>query len=164
MDILSVDKINEISRLLQKREQTIAVAESCTAGLIQNAFSQANNATSFFQGGITAYNLGQKTKHLRVNPVFAESCNSVGQEVSNRMAMEVALAFNAEMGLAITGYAKPVPSLSIEDCYAYISIVEYPNILLEKRIKGDPTRSLFENQRLFTEKMMDNLLQILKGK
>lgn len=164
MHIFNHHKINQISRLLQGRKQTIAIAESCTAGLIQNALSQATDATSFFQGGMTLYNLGQKAKHLHVNPVFAEACNSVGKEISDKMAMEVALAFNAELGLAITGYAQPVSVLSIDDCYAYIAVSEYSKIILSKRIKGDPSKSLSENQFIFMEKTMDELLKILKKK
>lgn len=164
MNIYNHNKINQISRLLQARKQTIAVAESCTSGLIQNALSQATEATSFFQGGMTLYNLGQKVKHLQVNPVLAEACNSVGKEISDKMAVEVALAFNAEVGVAITGYAQPVSPLSIKDCYAYIAIAECSGVILSKRIKGDPLKSLFENQSIFMEKTVDELLKILKKK
>lgn len=164
MNIFNHNKINQISRLLQGRKQTIAIAESCTAGLIQNALSQATEATYFFQGGMTLYNLGQKARHLHVNPVFAEACNSVSKEISEKMAMEVALAFNAELGLAITGYAQPVSTLSIKDCYAYIAIAEGSNVILSKRIKGDLLKTLFENQYIFMEKTMDELLKIIKRK
>lgn len=163
MNIFDHDKINQISRLLQERKQTVAVAESCTSGLIQNALSQAPEATSVFQGGMTLYNLGQKAKHLNVNPVFAETCNSVSKGISEKMALEVALAFNAELGLAITGYAAPVAELSIKNCYAYIAIAEQSNIIVSKRVKGDPRKSLFENQSVFMKKAIDSLMEILKG-
>ncbi len=65
------------------------------------------------------------------------------------MAMEKALAFNAEVGLAIAGYAQPVSDLSKENCSAYIAITEGSNIILSKKIKGDPLESLFENQIYF---------------
>lgn len=164
MNIFNHNKINQISRLLQDRKQTIAIAESCTAGLIQNALSQATEATSFFQGGMTLYNLGQKAKHLYVNPVFAEACNSVSKEISDKMAVEIALAFNAELGIAITGYAQPISTLSIKDCYAYIAIAEDSKVILSKKIKGDPLKTLFENQFIFMEKTMDELLKILMKK
>lgn len=42
------------------------------------------------------------------------------------MALVVAVGFNVELGVAITGYAKPVPNLSIDSCYAFITLSEGP--------------------------------------
>ena len=154
------DKIDKISEHFIKQGKTIAIAESCTSGLIQNIFSQANQATLFYQGGMTLYNLGQKAKHLNVNPITSESCNSVSKEVAEKMALEVAIAFNAELGVAITGYAQPMPKLSINSCYAYIALMEGTKILLSKKIKGDSSKTLLENQMIFMEKMIEEILRI----
>ena len=81
------DKIDKISEHLIKQGKTIAIAESCTSGLIQNVFSQAKKATLFYQGGMTLYNLGQKAKHLNVNPITSETCNSVSKEVAEKIAV-----------------------------------------------------------------------------
>lgn len=54
------DIVNDIKDLLADRKETLSVAESVTAGHLQAAFSSALEATKFFQGGITAYNAGQK--------------------------------------------------------------------------------------------------------
>ena len=164
MNIFDIQTVNRISRLLQDRKQTVAVAESCTSGLIQNAFSQAKNATLIFQGGITAYNLGQKTKQLNINPIMAENCNSVSKEVSEKMAMEVAPKFNAELGLAITGYAEPVPELDIKTCYAFIALAENGKIVLSKKIMGDTAKSMFENQCIFVGKTLVHLLNLWDSK
>ena len=74
--------VNTIKDILCQRKQTIAVAESVTAGHLQAALSSAVEASHFFQGGITAYNLGQKCRHLQVNPISAEGCNCVSEEVA----------------------------------------------------------------------------------
>lgn len=154
------DKIDKISDLLIKQGKTLAIAESCTSGLIQNIFSQAKQATLFYQGGMTLYNLGQKAKHLNVNPITSESCNSVSKEVAEKMALEIALAFNAEIGVAITGYAQPIPKLSIDSCFAYISLAEGTKIISSKKIKGDASKTLLENQFIFMEKVVDEILNI----
>lgn len=75
---------------------------------------------------MTLYNLGQKAKLLNVNPITSESCNSVSKEFTEKMALVVAVGFNVELGVAITGYAKPVPNLSIDSCYAFITLSEGP--------------------------------------
>ena len=131
------DKINQISEHLIEQGKTIAIAESCTSGLIQNIFSQVKKATLFYQGGMTLYNLGQKAKHLNVNPITSESCNSVSKEVAEKMAIEITNAFNAELGVAITGYAQPMPKLSVNSCFAYIALAEGTKIIFSKKISCD---------------------------
>ena len=56
------------------KENTIAVAESVTSGLIQSAFASIEDASRFYRGGITAYNMGQKYRHLFVEPIHALAC------------------------------------------------------------------------------------------
>lgn len=89
--------------------ETIAVAESVTSGFLQAAVSTVPDAAKFYQGGITAYNLGQKYRHLHVNPIHAENCNSVSAEVAETMALHVCRLFGSHWGVAITGYATKVP-------------------------------------------------------
>src|SRR5690349_20740357 len=101
--------LDNIGQLLLSRQQTIAIAESVTAGLLQFHLSTATDAAKFFHGGITAYNVAQKFKHLDVEPIHALSCNCVSQKVADEMAMNVSHNFNSDWGIAITGYATPVP-------------------------------------------------------
>ncbi len=101
--------LHQIKDQLIRKNQTIAVAESVTAGLLQLALASAEEAVRFFQGGITAYNLGQKYKHLNVEPVHAELCNCVDRVVAVEMARNVTDLFRSDWGIAITGYATPVP-------------------------------------------------------
>lgn len=155
-------KLNQSAELMTRKKLTIAVAESCTSGLIQNVFSQAEDAMAFFQGGITAYNAGQKAKQLNINPIHAENCNSVSKEISEKMALEVSKRFNSELGLAITGYAQPVPEHGIEDCFAFVSLIRSSEIMFSKRIKGDPKKKLVENQYIFIEKILDEIIKVLK--
>ncbi len=65
------DITNNIKDLLSTQKLTLSVAESVTAGHLQAAFSSTVEAAKFFQGGITAYNAGQKTKHLNIEPIAA---------------------------------------------------------------------------------------------
>ena len=158
------DKINQISKHLIEQGKTIAIAESCTSGLIQNIFSQAKKATLFYQGGMTLYNLGQKAKHLNVNPITSESCNSVSKEVAEKMAIEITNAFNAELGVAITGYAQPMPKLSVNSCFAYIALAEGTKIIFSRKISGDASKTLLENQIIFMEKVLTRLHKYLLSK
>jgi hypothetical protein len=57
---------NKIGTTLIANKQTISVAESVTAGAVQRMLSRIPDAADFFQGGLTAYSIGQKYKHLNV--------------------------------------------------------------------------------------------------
>src|SRR5688572_182489 len=106
--------INDIARLLLRKKQTIAVAESVTSGNIQAALSRAENAAQFFQGGMTVYNMGQKCRQLNVDPVHAESCNSVSQRVADQLSLNINISFLSHYGIGITGYAAPFPEKGID--------------------------------------------------
>ena len=54
-----IEALNEIRDRLTGNGESLAVAESVTSGHLQAALSSAENASHFYQGGITAYNLGQ---------------------------------------------------------------------------------------------------------
>jgi len=126
--------INAIKNSLTSREETLSVAESVTAGLLQLAFSQADNATLFFQGGITVYNLGQKARQLNIEPIHAIACNCVSDKIASQMALESCKLFSSNWGIGVTGYAAPVPELKISELYAYIAIAHNGEIKITERI------------------------------
>lgn len=126
--------INKAGGLLQKKGATVAVAESVTSGNLQVIFSLAKNATLFFQGGMTAYNIGQKCRHLMVEPTHAIECNCVPQKVSEQMASGICVLFTSDYGIGITGYASAVSEQNIEQLYAWVAITKGNKIIGSKKI------------------------------
>jgi PncC family amidohydrolase len=153
--------INEIRDYLLKRHQTISVAESVTAGHLQAALASAENAAKFFQGGITAYNLGQKARHLHIEPIHAEQCNCVSEQIATQMAAEVSQLFTSDWGIAITGYAAPVPELSIHKLFAYYAISFRKKIVEAKEIEAT-TEDPIEVQVFYVNNLLKNLLSHLR--
>lgn len=115
-------QLQEISNECQSRRNTVAAAESVTAGYIQYLLSNMPDASLVFQGGITAYNCAQKAKHLSVEPIYAERQYGVAPEISGRMARAACNMFNAEWGIGITGYAD---AASQEGILAYLSQITH---------------------------------------
>lgn len=113
--------LESIGPLMITRKQTIAVAESVTAGFLQAAISSIPDASKFFQGGVTAYNIAQKYLHLKVEPLHAIETNCVSEKVAGEMALNVCNTFSSDWGLGITGYASPVPE-SDNKLFAYYAI------------------------------------------
>lgn len=92
------------------------------------------DASKYFQGGITAYNLGQKTRHLNVEPIHAQKTNCIEQRIANTMAVEVSRMFLSNYGIGITGYAAIVPEYVEEGLFAYFSLAKEQQIVFAKRL------------------------------
>lgn len=127
--------IEKIKEILILRREKIAVAESVTAGFLQAALASAESASNFFEGGVTAYNIEQKVKHLQIDRRKAEACNCVSQETAEEMVMGVCRLFDTEWGIAITGYATPVPE-SNEKRYAYFAIGCRDRVVSSGKLEG----------------------------
>ena len=121
---------NKVGVALLKKKYTIAVAESVTSGNLQVAFSLAKNEILFYQGGITVYNIGQKCRHLSVEPTHAIDSNCVSKKISDQMALAVAEMFSSDIGVGITGYASSVPEQNINKLFAYLSVKIRKKIVL----------------------------------
>ena len=153
--------LDRTGRLLIEKKQTIAVAESVTAGHLQAAFSLAENARKFFQGGITVYNLGQKTRHLQVEPVHALACNCVSEKVAAEMARHVGQLFLSDWGIAITGYASPVPEKGIDRLFACYAIYCSGRELARETIYTEVDEPE-QAQLYYTAQIITRLLELLQ--
>lgn len=152
--------IDTIRNCLLEKEETLAVAESVTSGMLQLALSTAENATGFYQGGITAYNLGQKYRHLQVEPIHAEANNCVSAHVAEQMAIAVCNLFCSDWGVAVTGYATPVPE-SGNEVFAYYAIALRGALVTVDRIDANIDQP-FQVQRFFTKKLLEKIEAILQ--
>jgi nicotinamide-nucleotide amidase len=107
------------SLLLRGPRLTLAVAESLTCGRIQARIGAISGASEFFLGGITAYSLEEKVRHLGVDRAAASTVNSVSRAVAEQMARGVCVLFGADLGIATTGYAEPSPQWNIDEPFAW---------------------------------------------
>lgn len=131
--MFNTDKIKQIKEQLITRDQKLSVAESVTAGLLQAAMATAELALRFFEGGITTYNINQKVRHLKIDREKGEECNCVSEQTANEMALGVCELFGTDWGIAITGYATPVPESDFK-LFAYFAICYNREIKIVERI------------------------------
>ena len=108
--------------MLGPPRRTLAVAESVTCGRLQARMGRISGASDFFLGGMTAYSLDQKSRHLAVDPAEAVAVNGVSAAVAEQMARGVCLLFGANVGVATTGYAEPCASLSVPEPFAWWAV------------------------------------------
>src|SRR5205085_2097479 len=102
-----------------------------------NLFANMENATLFYEGGITAYNIHQKCTHLFIDPLHAISCNCVSERVAEEMALGISRSFKTTWGIAITGYASPIPEERFEDLYACYAFCFEREIIKKATVRAD---------------------------
>jgi PncC family amidohydrolase len=99
--------LNNLQQLCIEKGVSIAVAESCTAGLIASKLTALPGSSSYFNGGVVAYQNEIKTKILGVSQSIIDEKTEVSVEVVNQMAKSVLEKFDANFAIATTGYAGP---------------------------------------------------------
>ena len=89
------------------RGRTLAVAESCTGGLLGERITRVPGSSTYFRGGFVTYTDRMKTELLGVDPALIERHTSVSEPVALAMAEGARLRTDADFGVSITGYAGP---------------------------------------------------------
>ena len=97
----------EVGRKLRELEKTLAVAESCTGGLLASRITDVPGSSDYFLGGIVAYSNEVKKNLLGVPEEILGTLGAVSKECAERMAQGVKELFEADLALAITGIAGP---------------------------------------------------------
>jgi nicotinamide-nucleotide amidase len=153
--------LDSLSTFLVQKKKTISVAESVTAGLLQNRLSLAPNASCFFQGGVTAYNLEQKVAILDVDIIEAKKCNCVSQIVASQMALHVSQLFKSDYGLAITGYASPIPEKNIYQLHAYYAAAFKNNIFMNGMLLTQ-CNNAYDAQEDYVKQLLEDFTKKLR--
>jgi nicotinamide-nucleotide amidase len=86
---------------------TLAVAESCTGGLIAQRLTEISGASRYFIEGVVVYSNEAKTRRLGVEPVLLLEQGAVSAPVAEAMAEGVRERARTDFGLAVTGIAGP---------------------------------------------------------
>jgi nicotinamide-nucleotide amidase len=105
--------------MLRDPRLTLAVAESLTCGRLQARIGAISGASEFFLGGMTAYSLDEKVRHLGVKRAAAAAVNGVSRGVAEQMARGACVLFKADVGVATTGYAEPSAEWKVKAPFAW---------------------------------------------
>lgn len=96
-----------VGRLLRERGQTLAVAESCTGGMIASRITDVPGASEYFLAGVVAYANAVKTQLLGVPEGLLAQFGAVSEECARAMAEGARAAFGTDYAIATTGIAGP---------------------------------------------------------
>ena len=103
----SGDLVEAVAEELGRRGLTLAVAESCTGGLLAKRITDRRGSSTYFRGGVVAYADSIKTDVLGVEESVIGAEGAVSESVAAAMACNVAERLGADVGVGITGVAGP---------------------------------------------------------
>lgn len=96
-----------VGRLLTEQGLTIAVAESCTGGLIAHRLTNVPGSSAYFIGGVVAYSNQVKERVLEVSRETLSVYGAVSEETAREMARGARRLFDTDVAISATGIAGP---------------------------------------------------------
>ena len=96
-----------VGRHLHDRGLTIALAESCTAGLIAHRLTQVAGSSAYVERGVVCYSNRAKTELLGVSEPLLKRYGAVSAQVAKAMAQGIRTRSKVDVGLSVTGIAGP---------------------------------------------------------
>lgn len=96
-----------VGELLRKQRATLAVAESCTGGMLSERITSVAGSSEYFLGGLVTYDKRMKTEWLGVSTETLESCGAVSAETAEAMALGARRRAGSTYAVAVTGVAGP---------------------------------------------------------
>jgi nicotinamide-nucleotide amidase len=96
-----------VGRLLKERGDSLALAESCTGGLLAKRLTDIAGSSAYFKGGLVTYSNESKERWLGVPHEMLLEHGAVSEPVARKMAEGVRKISGADYGLSVTGIAGP---------------------------------------------------------
>ena len=96
-----------VGEMLLKKRQTLALAESCTGGLLAHRITRIAGSSAYFLGGAVTYSNQEKIRALGVDPVTLENFGAVSRETALEMSQGIKALTGASIALSVTGIAGP---------------------------------------------------------
>lgn len=132
---------SQIHNLLIKNRKTVAVAESCTGGLLSKALTDISGSSRYFILGIIPYHNSAKKKTLKVPASIISKKGAVSQEAACKMAQEVRKLSGAVIGIGITGVAGPAGGTPAKPVGTVFIAIASKNRLIYRQFRFTGPRS-----------------------
>ena len=130
-----------VAALLTEQDLTLALAESCTGGLIGHRLTQVAGSSVFFERGLVVYSNRAKQELLGVSGETLERFGAVSAQCARQMAMGARERAGTDLGLAVTGIAGPGGGSADKPVgTVFLALADGQNVRVEgKRLSGDRT-------------------------
>lgn len=146
----------EVGDILVKKGKTIAVAESCTGGLIAHMITDIPGSSAYFLFSAVTYSNEAKTGVLGVKPQTISSCGAVSHETVREMAESTRKISGADFGLAVSGIAGPAGGTAEKPVgTVYIAVASQAGVV--SHFFHSPFGERDKNKKIFAVKALDLL-------
>ena len=98
---------SQVGERLRQQGRSLAVAESCTGGLLGAALTDVPGSSTYFLGGVISYADRVKVEELHVPEAMLRRYGAVSEQTAAAMATGVRELLRADIGVSITGVAGP---------------------------------------------------------
>ncbi|MGD2279494.1 MAG: CinA family protein [Candidatus Omnitrophota bacterium] len=147
-----------IAEKLKEKGITLAVAESCTGGLISHRVTNIPGSSEYFKGGVVAYSNEVKTLLLYVSPDILEKHGAVSSQVAKAMAKGARTVLGANIAVAITGIAGPAGGSKTKPVgLAFLAIAFSDDDIHTKKVIVEGERESLKEQ--FADEALDLVLK-----
>ena len=151
--------LEEVSSLLSKKGLTIAVAESCTGGLICHMFTNIPGSSIYFERGIISYSNNAKMKMLGVKKDTLVNQGAVSSDTAQEMAEGIRKISNVDIGLATTGIAGPGGGTKEKPVgLVYISLSNNKETIIQKACFQGTRKEIKDSTFIKSLEMLKNYL------
>lgn len=96
-----------LGELLRRERKTLAIAESCTGGLVSDLVTNAPGSSVYFMGAVTAYSNQAKMDLLKIPERIIQEDGVVSRSCAITMAQNIRGILRADIGIGLTGIAGP---------------------------------------------------------
>jgi nicotinamide-nucleotide amidase len=150
-----------IGKYLKKKQQTVAVAESCTGGFLGHRITNVPGSSEYFLRGVVAYSNAAKTELLEIPPETIEKYGAVSHQVAEAMAKGIRDKASSTYGLSITGIAGPSGGTKEKPVgLVYTALAHEHDVITKKNLfLGDRNAIKFQS----SQKALDMLRRHLLG-
>ena len=150
----------QVGKLLSAQNLTLAVAESCTGGLVGHRLTEVSGSSTYFLGGIIAYVNQAKEQLLGVSHDTLCEHGAVSAETAVEMARGARRALGADLGLSTTGIAGPTGATPDKPLgLVYIALATPGGERCERHVWGSDRSG---NKALSAEEALDMLRRYLE--
>ena len=152
--------LQKIGNIFNKKNWSLAVAESCTGGLLGDIITDLPGSSKFFLGGVIAYSNQVKLDLLKVSSEMLRTNGAVSPEVALLMSLGIRNLLNSSVGVAITGIAGPDGDSEEKPVGLVYIAVTTPYVEVEERFDFSGTRREIKIQA--AKAALELIIQALK--
>jgi PncC family amidohydrolase len=133
--------VSRIHLSLIKNNKTLAVAESCTGGLVSKLLTDISGSSQYFILGVITYSNVSKETILNIPPRLITEKGAVSQGVAQKMAQSVRTLAKTDFGIGVTGIAGPTGGTPLKPVGTVFIAIDSKNKKICKKFKFTGNRA-----------------------